>query len=375
MRQGMRRGTKAGACALAVMAVSAIAPGTVSAALSFGIHTQRLNNFEATRMARGGATSIRTVFQWRDVQPRKDGAYNWSKYDAVVFHAAVHGMTVLPVVIGSPEYIAKSPSRQPRGPEDLRRYQRFLDALVSRYGNEGDFWRTRLIPYTPVTSWQIWNEPNLHTYWAGELKPASYARFLSLSRDAIVAADPQAKIVLAGMPETKEGLPMSTYLKGLYKVKGFASDVDAVAAHSYATNAKGVLRTMQIERKVMNRNGDQDKPLWVTEIGWASAGPANSPLVRSEKGQARLLTASFRLLASHARKLGIGPVYWFNWRDDKGVVGAPDHFSRHAGLFTSDRKPKPAWGEFAKITGGDPGVGQIPPGTRDLGLGGLGDLP
>jgi hypothetical protein len=373
----MRRGIRAGACALAATALLAIAPGMASAASPvFGIHTQRLNNFEATRMADGGASWVRTVFEWRDVQPEKDGPYNWSKFDAVILHAALHGMTVLPVVIGTPDYIAKTPGRQPRTQADLHRFQLFLDALVHRYGNGGDFWDALpLIPYTPVTHWQVWNEPNLHTYWAGELKPKAFAKFLSIARDAITSADPLAKIVLAGMPETKAGLPMSTYLKGLYKVKGFAQDIDAVAAHSYAANAKGALATMRKERRVMDENGDPDKPLWVTEIGWASAGPKNHPLVRNEKGQARLLTDSFNLLEADANKLRLGPIFWFNWRDDPAPEGAPDHFSRHTGLFTADRKPKPAWAAFAKEAGGDPGSGQILPGTGDLGLGGLGDLP
>jgi hypothetical protein len=363
--------------ALAAAALAAVVPGPAAAATSFGIHTQRLNDFEAARMARGGATYVRSLFEWRIAQPQEDGPYRWGRFDSLVLHSALHGMQVLPVVIGSPDYVARRPSLQPRSREDLRRFQAYLTALAHRYGPDGTFWRSLpIVPYTPVTHWQIWNEPNLHNYWKGALKPASYAKFVSIARDALRSADPSAQVVLAGMPETKSGLPMSNYLKGLYGVKGFRKSVDAIAAHSYATNAKGVLRTMRIERRVMDKAGDTSTPLWVTEIGWATDGPKDHPLVRNTADQARLLTRSFGLLKQNSRSLRLGPVFWFNWRDAREPTGnEADHFSKHTGLFTRDRVPKPSWPAFAEAAGGVPGSGPIPPGTSDLGLGGLGDLP
>lgn len=362
---------------LAAAALVAVAPGPAAAATSFGIHTQRLNEFEAARMARGGATHVRALFEWRHAQPEEDGRYDWSRFDGLVAHAALHGIKVLPVIIGSPDYVARRPSLQPRSRDDLNRFQSYLTALAGRYGPDGTFWGgLRLTPYTPITHWQIWNEPNLHNYWKGELEPRSYAHFLSISRAALRQADPAAQVVTAGMPETKAGLPMSEYLKGLYGVKGFRRSADAVAAHSYAANAKGALRTMRKQRRVMDKAGDEDTPLWVTEIGWASAGPSTHPLVRNEEDQARLLTRSFSLLQQNAQRLDLGPIFWFNWRDARAsTTNEPDHFSQHTGLFTRDRVPKPAWSAFAEIAGGVPGSGSIPPGTSDLGLGGLGDLP
>jgi hypothetical protein len=98
--------------------------------------------------------------------------------------------------------------------------------------------------------------------------------------------------------------------------------------------------------------------------------------VKNPAEQAKLLTRSFTLLKQNAGRLNLGPLFWFNWRDPRATTtNEPDHFSRHTGLFTRDRVPKPAWLAFADIAGGVPGSGPIPPGTADLGLGGLGDLP
>ncbi len=362
---------------LAATAFMAVAPGPATAAASFGIHTQRLNEFEAARMARGGATHVRALFEWRYAQPEEGGRYDWSRFDGLMLHSALHGIQVLPVIIGSPEWVARRPSLQPRTHEDRKQFQAYLAALARRYGPDGTFWQQLpIVPYTPITHWQIWNEPNLHNYWKGELEPRSYAHFLAMSRAALHSVDSQAQIVTAGMPETKSGLPMSKYLKGLYRIKSFKKSVDAVAAHSYAMNAKGALATMRKQRRVMDKAGDQRTPLWVTEIGWASAGPSTHPLVRNPEDQARLLTRSFSLLEQNADRLNLGPIFWFNWRDAReSNTNEPDHFSRHTGLFTRDRMPKPAWLAFTEIAGGVPGSGPIPPGTSDLGLGGLGDLP
>ena len=41
-------------------------------------------------------------------------------------------------------------------------WQRFLTNFVHRYGPEGSFWAAHPnLPYHPVTSYEIWNEPNL----------------------------------------------------------------------------------------------------------------------------------------------------------------------------------------------------------------------
>ncbi len=89
-------------------------------------------------------------------------------------------------------------------------WQNFLRDAVARYGPNGTYWAneyTEQFPGAtplPVTSWQVWNEPNLKKYFSpGATVQASaqkYATLLQLSHDAIKAVDPSAMIVLAGMP-------------------------------------------------------------------------------------------------------------------------------------------------------------------------------
>jgi hypothetical protein len=364
----LRSTFRAGAALLACAALAAVA-APASAAPLFGVHVQRVSEFESARMKAGRVGYVRKVFQWREVQPERDSGYRWDRYDSFMLGMALHGIPVLPVILGTPDFAAGSAGKQPRGREDVEAYTRWVRALVDRYGNGGTLWRDfPVIPAQPVTHWQVWNEPNLQHFWAGKLEPGRYARFLALSRRAITNGDPDAKIVLAGMPETKQGLPMSTYLKGLYRVKGFAKLVDVVTAHNYAPTAERAIEVLELERRIMDRNGSRGTPIWVTELGWASAGPRDHPLVKDPALQAKLLTRSFRLLSRRSRDLGIGAVFWYDWRDRGTAPGEPDHFSYHTGLFRANREPKPAWQAFTDFVGGDPGDGRVPPGLGDLGL-------
>jgi len=363
---------------LLALAVAALVPSTAAAqAPSFGVHSQAISDFEADRMERGGVRSTRMTFKWSRVQPVEDGPYDWTFYDRLMARTASHGIDVLPIIIGSPDYAAPLGSQQPTSKEDKRRFETFVTALVARYGNNGSFWRANPSrPAVPVRAWQVWNEPNLRNFWLPRPRPRSYVRFLDSTRDAIRRADPNAAIVLAGMPETKRSLPMSEFLSRMYRVKGFKRLVDAVAVHSYSPDAQGVVAVAEKQRRVMRKAGDSRTPIWITELGWGSDGPAGHPLVKTEAVQASLLKQSFGLLRANAERLSLQRVYWYDFRDLNVAPGTPDAFFHHTGLFERDRSPKPAWAAFTGFVGGSPGSGAIPPNTTDLGLNGLlEDLP
>lgn len=358
---------------LLALAVSALVPSTAAArGPSFGVHSQAVSEFEADRMEQGGIRSMRMTFQWRRVQPVEDGPYDWGLYDRALTRTASHGIDVLPIIVGSPAYAAPLGSQQPTSKPDKQRFESFVTALVRRYGNNGSFWRANpSLPAMPIKAWQVWNEPNLRNFWLPRPRPRSYVRFLDSTRDAIRRADPNAAIVLAGMPETKRSLPMSEFLGRMYKIKGFKRLVDAVAVHSYSTDAEGVIDVAEKQRKVMRKAGDSETPIWITELGWGSDGPAGHPLVKSRADQASLLLESFGLLRANAERLNLQRVYWYDFRDLNVAPGTPDAFFHHTGLFERDRTPKPAWAAFTGFVGGSPGSGPIPPNTTDLGLNGL----
>jgi hypothetical protein len=351
---------------LAATAVTAPAPAASAAEVLLGLHAESATPAELQRIAQGGADLLRAPIKWGHVQPVKRGPYNWIEYDTLIGDAALAGIRVLPVVVGSPRYARPGPAEQPTRKRDLAQFTKFVRKLAQRYGPGGKFWIARPeIPPRPVSAWQIWNEPNLSHYWAGSPDPEEYAAFLERTAAAIHDSQPDAKIVLAGMPEQKARTSGSRFLEDLYAQKGFSNLFDAAAVHAYSKRGTGPLTTVRRIRGVMTRNGDPRKPIWVTELGWGTAGPEGDPRVTTFDGQAANLSESFQRLALQADRLRLASIIWYDWRDRQPTAVDIDHFSFHTGLFSREGEPKPAWPVFASLAKGDPGSGPLPDETPE----------
>jgi exo-beta-1,3-glucanase (GH17 family) len=101
----------------------------------------------------------------------------------------------------------------------------------------------------------------------------------------------------------------------------------------------------------MRKGGQKRTPLWITEIGWPSAGHKQNPYYRTPKGQAKVLRQAFDLFLE--RRWGIKRVYWYTWRDNN--VNPACDVCRFSGLLEADGVPKPAWYRYVKYSGGSPG--------------------
>ena len=123
------------------------------------------------------------------------------------------------------------PARPPLGTAaDIQAWQNFLRAAVARYGPGGSYWangyRQRFgadaVPL-PIQSWQIWNEPNLKKFFAPGATASSRSKStrgcFRISHDAIKGRDPQAQIVLAGMPAYGD-VTAWHFLNNLYGISG-----------------------------------------------------------------------------------------------------------------------------------------------------------
>jgi hypothetical protein len=301
------------------------------------------------RMGSGGVGKLRFLLSWRDVQPAP-GTFDWSRVDAIVAGAAEQGIEPLPFVFGSPAWIGEE-ARPPLGSTAERQaWQAFLTAAVERYGRGGSFWAGRG-GQGPIADWQVWNEPNYPLYWQPRPLPRDYAELLDLSAAAIRGADPRARILLAGVASVRTGPTPWDYLRKLYRVRGVERDFDAVALHPYSPNMIGVEYQLAQVRQTIVRAGDRRTPIEVTEIGWGSDGPKESPLVKGREGQARVLARAFELLRRKRERFRIGSVQWLSFQD--AAESEPGcGFCQHTGLFTLEREPKPSWREFRRLARG-----------------------
>lgn len=342
------------------IAVGCLATPTATAELSYGVHVDYANSYEHKRLTIGGASLVRTPLRWQDVEPSRNRGRDWDTMDLVVTRALRNGLSLLPVIVGSPGWAAPSPSEQPRSRGDLRRFKQFVSAAVARYGPGGRlFSKNPLLPYRPITAWEVWNEPNLSLFWNGDPDPREYAEFLQLTSTAIRRVDPGATVVLAGMPEDAGRIPASEFLQQLYRVPDIDQAFDVVAAHPYEASVTGIKESLHRLRYTMDSNSDAETEIWITELGWASGGPPSNWHVTTRTGQAELFRQTFTMLAAEQARLRLGPVIWFDLRDRERPAGARDLWWYHTGFFERDGDPKPAWQAFVTLVGGDPGSGRM----------------
>jgi len=230
---------------------------------------------------------------------------------------------------------------------------------VDRYGRGGSFWRAHPeLPARPIKDWQVWNEPNLKSYW-GNPNAAEYVGLLKLAHGAIKARDPNARIVLAGLPESRFGIPMARFLRDVYRVRNARAYFDVVALHPYARDEYGVEGALVRARKVMREGRDDATPVWVTEIGWATGGPSHFTRTTSA-GQAAVLKRTYALLYSRRLRYRLGSVIWHGMRDVARPTGRSDGWGYHTGLFRVTGCPKPSWNALVSFTRGRAGSGCLP---------------
>jgi hypothetical protein len=328
------------------------------------------------RLSRGGVESLRIPIGWASVQPSQGGSFDWSGFDNQIEEAAKVGVRVLPFLSGAPEWAVPgkrvpgaggltAPARLPVGGAARSGWVAFLTAAVARYGPTGSFWAEHPgVPRLPIREWQIWNEPNFK-YFIAKPNPAEYGQLVKLSFNALRAADPGARVVLAGLFSRPKGARdhrtgkhkslnwyASDFIDVMYRRNpGIKSKFQGAALHPYTIFARELPEVTDEFRRSLQLSGDSAKRLLITELGWSS-GPKNSGnlFAKGPAGQAKELKIAFTQLRKNQAKWKLKSVYWFSVDDQAGAC----NFCDGSGLFGEGFKPKPAWFSYVKFAGGTP---------------------
>ena len=322
-----------------------------------GVNPSKHDTFDAARRADSmdlqaavGVGIQRVPFDWSrfEVAP---GDWDYSYYDPVVADAARRGLRLLPILFDPPSFRSSRGSGTKRAmypPSDPAAMAAFADAVVRRYGPAGSFWSENPgVPRVPIRSWQVWNEPSHPAFWPNGANAGAYVDLLKAVAAAIRAADPGAEVAAAGLPNSKDGPPIKTYLKAMYEA-GAADAFDTLAIHPYAQDFYGLMDQIHEMRAIAAEHGDA-APIWVTEFGWPTDGPAGYDVV-TEAEQARLVTQTLRAFATHREAIGIRGFAYFYWRESPADPAGtdPDTIWGHMGLIAPGRA-KPAYHAFVDV--------------------------
>jgi O-antigen ligase len=222
-----------------------------------------------------GVQWVRQRFPWREVEP-EEGTYDWAHWDAIVEAAGRHGLKLIAVLDGPPDWaLRRAPVPLPcEPPWRVEAYTRYAGAFAQRYGYA-------------IDAYQVWDEPNLSQAWGGgHVAACGYATLLGAAYDAIHEADPAAIVLGGGLAPTQATGPQDlndlVYLDQLYALGGGAY-FDALAVKGYGfwsgpedrRVAPDVLNFSRLAavRELARRHRDADKPIWAVEWGWHVSTP------------------------------------------------------------------------------------------------------
>lgn len=313
------------------------------------------------QMVADGVESVRTAFSWAAAQPYASWAdvpadqtseftdvgglpTDFTATDQLVGAAAQRGLTLLPTILYSPAWDAKTNRHGLATPRSPAPYANFLTALVRRYGPRGSYWSSHPgIPRLAVRTWQIWNEPNLAFYWPQPFAP-SYVTLLRAAHGAIKRADPGAKVVLGALTNFAW-----KSIGQIYRLRGARNLFDIVAVNGFTKTPSNVIVYLRIMRNALIHLGDGHKPLLATEVSWPSAqgkSPQHFDFNTTETGQARNIAAVLPMLGSMRTQLGLIGFYYYTWVGDETPHAMAFAFAGLWGLKRGVLVAKPALSAF-----------------------------
>ena len=241
------------ALAVCAAAVSAAAQPSArpSAASPYGVcsHVTRAGfgyrDESCARIAEAGIGAVRSDVDWQRCQPERNGPFDFSRYDEAIASCEAQGLRFLPILMRPPKWATPVW-------EHLDAWEAFVEAFVRRYGSR-------------CPDVEIMNEPNLRVFWGSEPDAAKYALVLKAAYEAGKRADPNVRILMAGLNDVP--LP---YIRRIYETIGNGC-FDAVCVHPYThpyAPEPALERDLAGLRALMAEFGDAAKPILVTELGW-----------------------------------------------------------------------------------------------------------
>ncbi len=339
--------------ALAVPAIVPAAAPAVETGMVLGARPTGETVDQVDRASAAGAQWLRVFVDWSTAEKSQGhlDEFYLREFDARIAKATGAGMKVVMVVTRSPRWASGSAEpNQP--PADPATYASFLRRYAERYRGR-------------VSAWEVWNEPDETAFWKPTPSPTRYAALLKAAYPAVKAGDPGATVVLGGLTGNNY-----RFLERVYAAGGRGS-FDAVGVHTDTACLTSPPEEQYREpdgrigrfsftgyrevRRSILANGD-DKPIWMTELGWSTltstcqvgSRAGTKPSGVSEATQAAYLQRAYRCLQ---RDSYVAVGIWFSIQDIQRDTTDYDH---KLGLLRDNGSAKPAYGEFRDFARASP---------------------
>ncbi|HTP11763.1 MAG TPA: glycosyl hydrolase [Anaerolineae bacterium] len=317
-----------------------------------GVHTRLTDEGAPWKIQRNlqmvremGAPWIVEFFPWAYIEYGKN-AFDWWHTDQVIDHARAQGLTVIARLGLVPAWARPDPHEQ----ETTFNY---LDQ--SHYDDFGDFVYAFVDRYKDrVDHIIIWNEPNLSFEWG--MRPVdaqAYVDLLKVAYRRAKEANPNVVVLAGALAPTLEpqgspgGLNDLIYLQQMYDA-GAKDYFDALAAHAYGIRApineapdpsRVNFRRIELLRDIMTKNGDGEKPMYITEAGWNDSPRWNQAVTPAQRIENTLKALDWVKDKDWIKVLAL---WVFSYPQ------ATHTFSDNWTFLTDDLRPKPIYDEVKK---------------------------
>ncbi len=184
--------------------------------------------------------------------------------------------------------------------------------------------------------YQIWNEPNIYPEWGeAPVDPKGYTALLKVGYESVKSVDPDAVVICGALAATIEmdghpnGMNDFLFLQRMYDA-GAGDHFDVMAVQGYGLWSAPTDRRMrprvlnfsrpQYIRDIMVKNGDAQKPIWMTEMNW-NAIPLDHPAPPAygrvtEQQQADYARLAYRRAQAEWPWMGVINVWFFKRASD-----------------------------------------------------------
>lgn len=276
---------------------------------------------------------------------REKGEYDWSRTDYMFSEANKAGLNLVVVILSwnhldQPDAKISPGAVSAKMPYDIAWFLKFLEKAVERYDGDG----IDDAPGSPVVNyWEVENEVDFDIFWADS--PENYARLLKESYKVIKKANPNAKVLIAGMSHQPTLEKSRNYyfsiLEALDRIKDNPDDkyFDIFNLHLYNFDKDiSVIPTLDTHvRAIRNEllKYGYNVPFWMTETGDYSGSPIAPSgvnlLAKTESEQAENLFKIYVYSFAH----NIKKVFWVTLTEWSGFGGIKNGVWDNIGLINN----------------------------------------
>ena len=282
---------------------------------------------------------LRVDFDWSVIQAAGPDRYDWARTDRIVSAASARHLSIIALMTYTPAWARPFGTPDKNPPSNPDDFARFVSTAAQRYAPFG------------VATWEIWNEPNVATFWYPRPDPEAYTALLVRAAAAIRAVEPHSTIISGGLSPASDAangsqVDVRTFLARVYAAGG-GTAFDAVGLHPYSFPRLptfpadyNTFLTAPALHQLMIDHGDGAKQIWGTEIGAPTEGGGGAV---TEAVQSQIIVQAYQQWTAWKFT---GPLIWFSFADS-GFD--PANREAHFGLVDASGRRKAGFSVFVGV--------------------------